>query len=157
MLRKTEKGGQEPAEGSENPKTAGTATPSRARVLKGSCDEQSKVTTVPCIEVQRKTQLFAGLTGACSPATRRAVWAEGDVPGLSQLLASVQPPAPSAGGQLSEHIETSAGEWLQETARLLLPVAGLSIRQHGSAVDATSAWKRHGEPSRRTSRLLDQR
>ena len=42
--------------------SAGTATPRRTQVLKGRCDEQSKVTQAPCIEVLRKTQLFAGLS-----------------------------------------------------------------------------------------------
>ena len=40
----------------------GTATPSRARVLRGRSDQQSKETEVPCIKVLRKTQLFAGLS-----------------------------------------------------------------------------------------------
>ena len=42
--------------------SVGTATPSRVRALRGRIDEQSKETEVPCIEVLRKTQLFAGLS-----------------------------------------------------------------------------------------------
>ena len=42
--------------------SVGTATPSRARVLGGRSDEQSRETQLPCIEVLRETQLFTGLS-----------------------------------------------------------------------------------------------